>query len=70
VLTELVRGVAGVQVVQRGISTEAIAIAVPTPDEELRDRINATQADLEADGTLSEIRDRWLGSPWLDQSYP
>lgn len=70
VLTELVRDVNGVQVVQRGITAEAIAIAVPITDEGLHARIDAAQADLEAAGALSEIRDRWLGSPWLDQSYP
>jgi ABC-type amino acid transport substrate-binding protein len=68
VLTELVRPVQGVEVVQRGISVERIAVAVPLSDHELRARINAAQAHLEATGRMSEIRRTWLGSPQLDQS--
>lgn len=68
VLTELVRPVEGVEVVQRGISTERIATAVRTADTELRDRINAAQAELESNGRLGTLRRQWLGSPLLDQT--
>ncbi len=68
VLTELVRPVAGVEVVQRGLSTERIATAVRSSDGVLLDRINAAQAELDKDGQLGEIRRTWLGSPRLDQS--
>jgi polar amino acid transport system substrate-binding protein len=68
VLTELVRPVEGVEVVQRGISTERIATAVRHSDGELLRRINAAQDELEKDGRLPEIRRAWLGSPLLDQS--
>ena len=70
VLTELVASVAGPAVVQRGITTEKIAIAVPTTDTGLLARINVAQNQLEQDGTLPSIRERWTGSPRLDQSGP
>ena len=60
----------GVTVVQRGITTEKIAIAVPTTDTALLGRINVAQATLEQDGTLPAIRERWTGSPRADQSGP
>ena len=68
VLTELVKPVAGVEVVQRGITTERIAIAVATTDAALLARINAAQVQLEENETLPGIRQRWTGSPRLDQS--
>jgi len=68
VLDELVRSVPDVEVVQRGITTEKIAIAVPTTDVALLARINVAQAQLEANETLPSIRQRWTGSPRLDQS--
>lgn len=68
VLTELVRHLPGVEVVQRGLSTERIATAARTSDSDLLARIDAAQADLERDGRLAELRDRWLGSPELDHS--
>jgi len=68
VLTELVRAVDGVEVVQRGLSTERIATAVRPSDIDLLNRINTAQAEMEDDGRLSEIRRTWLGSPGLDQS--
>lgn len=68
VLTELSRAVDGVEVVQRGISTERIATAVRRSDDELRQRINAAQVQLETDGRLAEFRQTWLGSAALDQS--
>jgi polar amino acid transport system substrate-binding protein len=68
VLTELVKPVAGVEVVQRGISVENIATAVGLKDQALFSRITLAQAELEADGTLPRIRRKWLGKPDADQS--
>ena len=68
VLTELVRPIADVEVVQRGISTENIAVAVGRDDQELLARISVAQAQLEEDGTLQRIRRKWLGNPYTDQS--
>jgi polar amino acid transport system substrate-binding protein len=68
VLTELVRPVPGVEVVQRGISVENIAIAVPLKDQGLLRHIAAAQEELEQDGTLQRIRRKWLGNPYTDQS--
>ncbi|WNG95149.1 ABC transporter substrate-binding protein [Mycobacterium sp. ITM-2016-00318] len=68
VLTELVKPIAGVEVVQRGISTENIAVAVRLGDQDLLARITVAQAELEEDGTLQRIRRRWLGNPYADQS--
>lgn len=68
VLTELVKPIAGVEVVQRGISVENIAIAVSLDDQALFSRISVAQAELEADGTLPRIRQKWLGKPDADQS--
>ena len=68
VLTELVRPVGGVEVVQRGISTERIATAVRHSDRKLWQRLNAAQDELEKNGRMPEIRRAWLRSPLLDQS--
>ena len=68
VLTELARSVPGVDVVQRGISIETIAIAVALDDQKLMSRITVAQEELEQDGTLQSIRLKWLGSAALDQS--
>ena len=68
VLGELVRSVPGVEVVQRGLSTEKIATAVRPSDYGLLRRINAAQADLERSGRLAELRAKWLGSAEIDQS--
>jgi polar amino acid transport system substrate-binding protein len=68
VLTELVKPVPGVEVVQRGISVENIAIAVPLEDQALLGRITLAQAELEDDGTLPQIRQKWLGNPFADQN--
>lgn len=68
VLTELVKPIAGVEVVQRGISVENIAIAVPLADQGLLRHITAAQEELEQDGTLQRIRRKWLGNPYTDQS--
>lgn len=68
VLTELVEPVADVEVVQRGISREEIAIAVRRGDDVGLRRIADAQAALEVDGTLQTLRRRWLGNPYRDQS--
>lgn len=68
VLTELVRPIADVDVVQRGISREDIAIAVPLGDDAAVRRITDAQAELEEDGTLQTLRRRWLGNPYRDQA--
>lgn len=68
VLTHLVRPIAGVEVVQRGLSIENIAIAVAMGDQALLGRLTVAQAELEADGTLQQIRRKWLGNPYADQS--
>jgi polar amino acid transport system substrate-binding protein len=68
VLTELVKPIPGVEVVQRGISVENIAIAVRHGDQALLGRLTVAQAELEDDGTLQQIRRKWLGNPYADQS--
>jgi polar amino acid transport system substrate-binding protein len=70
VLTALVRPVADVEVVARGLSSERIAVAVRIGSDELRARINTAQAELERSGALAEIRTAWLGAGRLDQSGP
>src|SRR5262245_23830316 len=64
VLTELVKPIPGVEVVQRGITVENIAIAVPLHDQALLGRITLAQAELEDDGTLQRIRRKWMGNPF------
>ncbi len=68
VLAELVKPIAGVELVQRGLSTENIAIAVSAANQELLARLAVAQAELEEDGTLQRIRRKWLGNPYADQS--
>jgi polar amino acid transport system substrate-binding protein len=68
VLTELVKPIPGVEVVVRGISVENIAIAVPLGDQRLLGRLSVAQAELEDDGTLQQIRRKWLGNPYADQN--
>ncbi len=68
VLTELVKPIADVEVVQRNISREDIAIAVALRDDATLQRIATAQAELEDDGTLQRIRRKWLGNPYVDQS--
>lgn len=68
VLTELVKAIPGVEVVQRGISVRNIAIAVGRDDQALLGRLTVAQAELEDDGTLQVIRRKWLGNPYCDQS--
>jgi len=68
VLTELVRPIPAVEVVQKGITVEPIAIAVALDDQRLLDRLGTAQDELERDGTLQRLRRKWLGNPYLDQS--
>lgn len=68
VLTELVKPVTDVEVVQRGITTENIAVAVRPGDQELLARITVAQVEMEEDGTLQRIRRKWLGNPYTDQA--
>jgi polar amino acid transport system substrate-binding protein len=68
VLTELVKPIPGVEVVQRGVTVEDIAIAVPLRDQALLGRITLAQAELEEDGTLQRIRRKWLGNPFTNQN--
>ena len=68
VLMELVKPIADVEVVQRGISTENIAVGVGLDNQKLLARITVAQAELEEDGTLQRIRRKWLGNPYTDQS--
>ena len=68
VLTELVKTIPGVEVVQRGLSTENIAIAVGFDDQDLLARVMVAQEELDQDGTLQQIRRKWLGNPYTDQS--
>lgn len=60
----------GVEAVQRGITTEHIAIAVGLADQQLFGRMTVAQAELEDDGTLQRIRRKWLGNPYTDQNLP
>lgn len=68
VLTEYAKGRSGVDVVQKGLSVEHVALAVAGHDRQLLSRISLAQAELEEAGTLQQIRRRWLGSPYADQS--
>lgn len=68
VLTEMTKTVQGVEVVQRGITVENIAVAVALGDQALLGRITVAQAELEDDGTLQRIRAKWLGNPYADQN--
>ena len=67
-LTELVGPVPGVEVVQRNLSRENIAIAVAAGAQALLQRMATAQAELEDDGTLQGLRRKWLGNPYIDQS--
>lgn len=68
VLTELVASLPDVEVVQRGISREDIAIAVRRGDHAMAGRISDAQKRLEDDGTLQGLRRKWLGNPYRDQT--
>jgi len=64
----LVGSAPDVDVVQRGLSREEIAIAVAPGEEALLAQLVTAQEGLEADGSLQEMRLRWLGNPYRDQS--
>ncbi|BBZ07512.1 ABC transporter substrate-binding protein [Mycolicibacterium doricum] len=66
-LTELTKRLPAVDVVQKGLSVENIAIAVAGHDRQLLSRISVAQAELEDAGTLQQIRRTWLGNPYADQ---
>lgn len=68
VLTARATALPGVEVVQRGLTVENIAIAVAPGDQALLSRLTVAQAELEADGALQRIRRKWLGNPFADQS--
>jgi ABC-type amino acid transport substrate-binding protein len=68
VLTELVKPNPGVEVVQKGISVENIAIAVPMADQGLLRHITAAQEALDQSGMLHQIRLKWLGNGALEQT--
>jgi polar amino acid transport system substrate-binding protein len=57
-----------VEVVERGISVEDIAIAVPIADQGLLRHITAAQEELDQSGMLQQIRRKWLGYGALEQS--
>jgi glutamine transport system substrate-binding protein len=67
-LTELAKHLTGVDVVQKGLTVEHIAIAVAEHDQQMLSRITVAQAELEDAGTLQQIRRKWLGNPYADQS--
>ena len=68
VLGELVRDVPDVEVVERGLSVDEIAIAVAPENTTLMARLQVAQAELEEDGTLQRLRRKWLGNPYVDQA--
>ncbi|MEW5811680.1 MAG: transporter substrate-binding domain-containing protein [Actinomycetota bacterium] len=68
VLGELVRDVPDVEMVARGLSVDDIAIAVAAGNTALTARLQVAQAELEEDGTLQQMRRRWLGNPYADQA--
>jgi ABC-type amino acid transport substrate-binding protein len=67
-LTEFASDLAGVDVVQKGLTVEHVAIAVADHDQQMLSRITVAQAELEDSGTLQQIRRKWLGNPYADQS--
>ncbi|MEU0496410.1 ABC transporter substrate-binding protein [Mycobacterium sp. NPDC006124] len=67
-LTQLVASAPDVDVVQRGLSREEIAVAVAPGDDALLAQLGTAQDRLEADGSLQEMRRKWLGNPYRDQS--
>ncbi|GAB7070687.1 amino acid ABC transporter substrate-binding protein [Mycobacterium hodleri] len=67
-LAALVGSLPDVDVVQRGLSREEIAIAVSPDADALLAQLVTAQERLEADGSLQEMRRKWLGNPYRDQS--
>ncbi|MFS0899020.1 ABC transporter substrate-binding protein [Mycolicibacterium litorale] len=68
VLTAVSAHLPGVEVVQKGLTVEHIAIAVARHDQQMLSRITVAQAELEEAGTLQTLRRKWLGNPYADQS--
>jgi len=68
VLAGLVHALPDVDVVQRGLSRDEIAVAVTPADDGLLAQIVTAQERLETDGSLQEMRRQWLGNPYRDQS--
>ncbi|MEH3142109.1 MAG: transporter substrate-binding domain-containing protein [Mycobacterium kyogaense] len=68
VLGELVRDVPDVEVVERGLSVDEIAVAVAQGNTALMARLQVAQAELEEDGTLQRLRRKWFGNPYVDQA--
>ncbi len=69
VLTELVKPIAGVEVVQRGISVENIADRRRSGQTRHSWRGSPLRrTSWKQDGTLQRIRRKWLGNPYADQS--
>jgi polar amino acid transport system substrate-binding protein len=67
-LAGLVGSLPDVDVVQRGLTREEIAVAVAPGDDALLAQLVTAQEGLEADGSLQELRRKWLGNPYRDQS--
>ncbi|KAA0101203.1 amino acid ABC transporter substrate-binding protein [Mycolicibacterium sp. P1-18] len=67
-LAALVGPLPDVDLVQRGLSREEIAVAVAPGDDALAAQLVTAQERLEADGSLQEMRLEWLGNPYRDQS--
>lgn len=67
-LTEFARTRTGVDVVQKGLTVEHVAVAVADHDQQMLSRLTVAQAELEDAGTLQRIRRKWLGNPYADQS--
>ena len=69
VLTELVKPIPGVEVVQRGhLGREHRDRRRRSTTRRCSARITVAQEELEQDGTLQRIRRKWLGNPYADQS--
>jgi ABC-type amino acid transport substrate-binding protein len=60
VMRHLVRGRAGLAVVQTGITREFIALSVARDDDPLQAQLDGAQAALAAQGKLAAIGARWL----------
>ncbi|KUI39800.1 ABC transporter substrate-binding protein [Mycobacterium sp. GA-2829] len=67
-LTALTKDSRDFDVVQQGLTIEHVAIAVAGHDQQMLSRVTVAQAELEDAGTLQEIRRKWLGNPYADQS--
>ena len=70
VLTELVKPIAGVEVVQRGISVENIAIAVRARRPGATRPHHSRSGRARRHGTLQRIRGKWLGIRTSIRAWP